>query len=613
MRRTIAWILGATMLIAFAPHPSFAQDTCNVLSDTGGHVTGPLGTARPTPNAGREIDLTNVWMSTDAQTLSISVNVVDLSAKPTIGTSGAFYGVFWSVGPNRYFAQASRLNDDNWMFQAGPAVGESLPQQGQQIDGNVDVSSNTISMTIPRSSYFGSDQVDGMLEQVRASSEETAGRAVSSGQVTVKEVAATQDQIGGPDGGRYQSDSPCLPPVSGDGERCLVAVNPPHTPSTGAVPAAPAVPSNVVEPPAPPALPAPVPQGPDIQVQRPQTAVGSVDPATAINSVQMGSNPGTLVIEIGVGSLANPVPQGADAERWSVTWSANGIVYSAFAERHQQGPVFGYNDGNNTWPTTGSLDTDSATVRILVPRHEINADSIVRLTGVFAQSSIVVGPVQDVRDSAPATQQFGTQFIVGVACGDQEKSACPLIFDPAGESSASVNNPQSPDPENQPASDITAVGASAPDDTIVFSVRVANIGSDPPPGFDTQGWTVSWSYGGLRYIAQAERSGTTTKFMSGVSGPAGQTSTPNGADSAGSTKTATGSFDAQAQTISIVVPRADINDPQDGEALTDLGASAWEATTQGQAQGQYVMRARDYPVVDTTQIAPYRVGLACSA
>lgn len=598
--RSTALMLIAALGLLLMPQAGGASAACGVLSDPVGDVSGPLGTARPTATAGRTIDMTDVTIASTADQMIVTIHVADLGASPTIGTTGAFYGVFFSSGANRFFAQASRIAGA-WSFNAGPAVGEALPQQGQPADGIALPSQDAVRIAVPRESV-GSPDPGSMLQQIRAASQESASRAVQNNSgIEIREIAATSDRAGGADGGRLLVDGGCLPGISALGERCLMTGDAATDATSGVVPDA------TSQTPVVDAL-----TGTPAENATRGAAFASVDPATEIVSVQTGFNPGTFIVEIGVAHLAQTIPAGADAERWDLRWIAGDTAYSAFAERRSSGPVFGFVTAGRSVPTTGSIDADSASIRILVPRHEIGADNEERLTNVQAISSIVVGSLRDPRDVAPNKDSFASQFIVGVSCADQQRAACPVVLDPIGDAGSFVDASGRTVPEYQPASDVTAAGVAAPDDSVVLSIRVQDIGAPPPDGFDMQGWTISWAFAGTRYIAQAERGRQSTVFRTAALGSAADYPGPSTAAFPATSKAADGTFDIQSGVIRIVAPRSDVGSPVNGDRLDEVGVRSWVMTAR-QVAGSANAPVRQYPNVDETQLAPYLVGIACSA
>lgn len=591
MRRLLA-MLAVAVLAAGLPavvRADNGQSGCRVLTDAAGDVAGPLGTARPSRDAGAAVDLTGVTMRGTAQAVQVTVSLANLAAPPTVGTGGAVYTTFWNLGADRFFAQALRVGTE-WSYSAGRAAGvdDTVPQQGTPVSGRT--AGSTIRIQIP-ALLAGSPAGGSLLQQVRAKTQETLWQTPDAiaGQTSVQPVAAMADAAGGPEGGRFLLGGGCLPGISAAGERCLVAADLPGDATTGAVPNA--------------------AKGTAFERETRNAPAGTVDPATEILALQMGSNVSTLIIDVAVARLNGTIPSGADAQRWEVTWSDARIV-TAFAERRANGISYGYSIGGTEFSTTGTMDRVSGIVRILVPRHEIGAAGQTRLNSIVARGMLVTGAVRDVRDAAPNKQSWSVQYVIGASCADQARAACPVSIDIDGDAGPVVDHEGRTIPAYQPASDLLAVGAAAPDGSLVLSVKVADAGAPPPDGFTLQGWTVSWTWRGTRYIAQAERAAERIVFRTKALGPAGNYGVPTGPEFIG-TDEASGSIDAQSGVIRIVIPREMAGSPYEGAALTDMGAQAWVMSDGKVADGAY--GPAKHVKVDDTPVAPYRMGLGCSA
>ncbi|MGH2829503.1 MAG: hypothetical protein ACRDJM_03360 [Actinomycetota bacterium] len=583
MRKSITALVATVIAALLVPVAGGASGACAVVWDPSGDVAGPLGTPRPAKLSGAGVDITGVSMASVRDRLIVTMTVRDLGARQTAGTDGAFYAVFWSLGFNRYFAQATRVGAAaGWTFQAGNAAGidDRVPQEGFPVDGSAALGQDQIRMFVPLS-VAGGPAMGELLQQVRARTEESSLRQPTEadlGRLEFDNVATLNDSAGGLEGGRYLFGGACLGLLSAAGERCVVATDP----------AADAIGGQVGD----------VTRGTEAAPLTRSLAYGPVDPATEILAVQMGANSSTLIVELAVASLRRPVPDGADAEEWAVNWIRGPHSFAALAERRATGVSFGYAVGGASAATSGSIDTVAGTIRILVPRHEIDAESLSRFVDVSASARIVTGPVKDLRDTAGTG--FATQFVAGASCAEQEKASCPVVLDGTGDAGVADR----PIPEEQPASDMTAGGAASPAGELVLSVRVPDIGAPPPDGFDRQGWTISWVWGATRYYAQAERTERDTVFRYGIVGPAAETTGPSGARFLRSLR-ADGSFDARTGVVSVVVPRSGVGSPWDGAQIRELGAQSWVMST-GTGTSPELK-------VDETPLAPYRVGIACGA
>lgn len=587
MRRLFAALTVA--LLAFgAPTLGRADAVCTVLTDPAGDVAGPLGTPRPTRNAGAAVDLTGVAMRGGAGTLTVTMSIADLWAAPTPGAGGAIYATFWTINGTRYFAQAVRLAD-SWSFSAGRAadVGDAIPQQGTPVTGKPVKSS--VRIHVP-SVHAGSPRAGSLLQQVRTRTQETLWQApqVTSEQPRTQPVAEMSDAAGGPEGGRFLLAGLCLPGISAAGERCLIAVDTPGDATAGPIPSA--------------------FEGTDVERQTASAPAGAVDPATEILAVQMGSNTATVVVDIAVARLDGAIPTGAQAQRWDVTWSDGARTISAYAQRTSGGPTFGYRVGDVEAPTSGSLDRIAGIVRILVPRHEIGADDVTRFTGIVARSSLAAGAVQDTRDTAPNTQTWATQYVAGASCADQARAACPVVLDVAGDAGPVVDHEGRTVPEPQPASDFLAAGAAGPAGTLVLSAKVLDLSGPIPQDYDRQGWTISWTHRGIRYVAQAERTASDVVFRVASLGAGNDDSRPAGPVFT-NTVQATGTIDVQTGIVRIVVGRDQVGDPADGETLRNVGAQSWIMSSGKITDGAYM--PAPHLNVDATPVAPYRTGLGC--
>lgn len=587
--RRLASILLVLAAAGFAPALA-ATEPCRVIDDPAGDVAGPLGTPRPTAIAGATVDLLGVSLAVRRDAIIATVAVRDLGAQATAGTDGAFYTVFWSLGHARYFAQATRVGP-GWTFSAGRAAGldDTVPQQGPPADGVVSIGRDEVRIYAPRA-IVGAPAGGALLHRVRAASQESIRRAPGVVDGQPQQPAVMSDAAGGPEGGRFLIGGGCLPGLTAAGERCIVALDAATDATGGRLPYA--------------------FDGTALEADTRRLPVGPVDPATEIVSLQLGSNVSTLIVEVAVAGLAAPIPDGADGERWDVSWRNGDRVDGAFAERRASGAVFGYRTGDRATPTTGIVDRASGTVRILVPLHEIGAASTARLTSVAAVASLVVGGVADVRDTAPDQTVFAAQYVTGVSCAAQQQAACPVVLDVLGDAGPAADQEGNAVPEEQPASDLSAAGAAAPDGSLVLTARLRDLGAPPPDGFDLQGWTISFTWQGVRYYGQAERSATSTVFRYGAYGPASQSAAPTGPGFG--RNRAEGAIDPQTGIVRIAVPREAIGATADGAVLADLGAVSWVMKTGEVSDGVYAPTA-PYLLIDQSPVAPYAIGLACGA
>lgn len=550
--------------------PAGAQtgETCDVLADPTGDAGGFFNAFGLSPTAASDgngsIDITKVAMGVGSDDLVVEVTVKDLSAPLAHHGDGAIYTVYWELGEGGYYFVRANLSSAGWKFS------KSVPSEDgygevTAASGSVDTARHALTIAMPLSA-MGNPARGESLTKLAAHSAEIRTVPPGGDAESAAWVGIVGDYAPDSGTGRFVLDSRCPAGPSATGERCLILEDSPNDAAGGLL----------SEP---------------------------VDPATEILSLQMGANRTTLVIEVAVADLSREVPDGWEAERWEVRWRQSGANSLAFAERSRGGESFGYQTADDAGHSTvGSLDPATGVVQILIPRDDLEAADGTRLGDIRVQSWQVKSLYWEGADSAPSYEEPGGTFVVGVSCAQQEAQACPVVLDVAGDAGPIIRWDGTEIPENQPALDLLAAGADARGDEIVASARLADLSADPPTGFDTVGWTVSWfdDEHKTRWFAQAQRSPSGTAFSYGVD-ESGYEYYPSG-PIFGGTET-TGSLDPAAGVVSIRVARAGVGDPADGTPLEGFGASSWALSS-----GNTVAT---YEVVDSTEIGRYEVGLAC--
>jgi hypothetical protein len=331
-----------------------------------------------------------------------------------------------------------------------------------------------------------------------------------------------------------------------------------------------------------------------LPAQRPDTALD-------IRSLDVASNEATLVLAMQVAHLGNQVPAGELGQWWQVGWSMGDKTFNARAQRTVQGTSFVTTDAAGTVrAAVGSLDQATDTITLLVPHRDIPFDNGTVLTSFTATSyQSLPGSGGLGGDQAPDTSPNDSGYVVGAACADQPMLACPVVLDPSGDASPDASTRKRSVSVDDGSLDLISTGAQTSADTLSISARVVDLKSSLPPGFDTDGWTISWSFAGTRYVAQAARSPKGQRFSYAATSDDGSLSGPI----FGATAT-TGSIDPSTGLVRIDVPRDTVGAPTDGDLLRAFGAVAWAA---------HVGNPTAYHVFDQTSQRRYAVGVSCGA
>ncbi len=328
---------------------------------------------------------------------------------------------------------------------------------------------------------------------------------------------------------------------------------------------------------------------------------GTQDSNVDIRSVAIGSTPETLTVRVFVRDLEASVPDGVDGQYWSVGWSTSRGSYGITAERWRDvAPTFSFSGPTGGDSATGSFDAAARTITVDVDREALAIPDRTPMTDVNAWSGSSAHT--DLYTSSTqydmAHEAGGARFTPGVPCGT-DVPVCPPVVDVAGDAGPIYSANGADVPRNEPALDVRSLGAHSGSKLIRISTRVDDANASLSPGWDSAGWTMSWTRDETRrYFVQAVRGPNGVRFTYGVdsSNGAGYVSGPT----FGGRRTS-GSIDGNV--ISVDIPRRAIGDPSDGTTLERFGASTWVMRTG--------TSAATYRVLDQTDHGWYVVGSDC--
>jgi hypothetical protein len=327
----------------------------------------------------------------------------------------------------------------------------------------------------------------------------------------------------------------------------------------------------------------------------------AIDPAVDIRGVRAGTNAAAFVLEIDVSSLSPGLPEGVDAQRWSVTWNLGSNAYRAEAQRDSASRSFTWSGPDGALnQTTGILDTAHAAVEIVIARSPLSLVDGAQLTELVAHAAdLAKNQVETQGDDAPDQTDAGAAYVAGVGCSRQALQLCPVVADRSGDAGPIVTYDGRSLPENQDALDLLSGGAETDASTVTVSLRIRDVTAAPPAGYDSVGYTVSWHRSdGRRFYAEAYGTAGAMTFTYGIDAAADDG--PSGALFGG--VATTGLVDAAHDIVKIDVPRDVIGT---GSVLSRFGASSW-ALMSGNTAGTY-------KVIDTTPMGAYHLGVSCGA
>jgi hypothetical protein len=333
----------------------------------------------------------------------------------------------------------------------------------------------------------------------------------------------------------------------------------------------------------------------------------SADPASDIRWVRLGTSGDRFVAEIRVTDVGLRRP-GSPGLHWEITWlDAAGQTTALWAERPSQGRTdFQWNHNGDSGSATGVIDTwGRDVVRIEASAALLGIADGDRITDIQATTTELTGPAPHPRDTAPDKTDYGVAYVAGVACAQQDASACPVVLDSARDAGTLVHRPTDV-PSSPQAVDLLAAGASSDAETVLLSVRVVRPTAEPPAGYSTVGWTVSWWDGTQRWYAQAARSKTRTRFSYGIDSSDDNVATgpvPGGLETTGR---------IAGRVIEIAVPRAVLGGPADGTLWTRFAATAW-ALSDTDVDQLGAGDANPFRVFDETPAGRWRLGVNCGA
>jgi hypothetical protein len=280
------------------------------------------------------------------------------------------------------------------------------------------------------------------------------------------------------------------------------------------------------------------------------------------------------------------------------------------AQRNPGQPAFAWMEDPRTQERARNLpvviDATANLVRIDIPRAWVALSDPALLNGVCAESRVYGVLTVTTQDLAP---ESGVSLWFDERCSTVLAAPCPPVADPAGDArhtqSVIASVPMS---ENEPAADLLAVGVETGATTLVVSMRVAGLATPMAERRNGVGWTASWGYGGTRWWAQAARPIAGEPQFTVGSDLTEPDSQPAPAYEQG-TQVA-GSIDPGAGIVRVVVPRAAVGSPPDGEALDQFGAVSWtdsrlDASTTDFTSGSMT--------ADRTGTARPLVGVLCPA
>lgn len=320
--------------------------------------------------------------------------------------------------------------------------------------------------------------------------------------------------------------------------------------------------------------------------------------STDVDGVELGVDEETVGIGIRVADLRPSLPEWADRERWTAEWrGSSGARYAVEVVREAGGFASAlYRTPRAAGFAYSRLELATDTVVVRVPRHLLETRAGDELAGLRARAATEVRRLHtsvDVQGDASEA----VDHVAGACELPVEPLRCPVVADPAGDAEptgAGVGVTSSD------AVDLLATGAVSDPDLIRVSVRVPDPTAGPPRGFDTVGWTVSWSTGEADWFAQAERTPDGPRFRYGRKARDPERDEPLGPAFGG--RATTGVADPHEGTVAIDVPRHAV---EDGEELGRFGAASWVLRSAPSAAA--------YRVVDETELDAYRAGTTCGA
>lgn len=358
-----------------------------------------------------------------------------------------------------------------------------------------------------------------------------------------------------------------------------------------------------------------------VETDAPDDATGgflpgdSRDPATDIVSVGLGADASVLATDVEVADLSPPPT--ARGEAYLLRWRGpDGGGYSLRIDREADGVRARYWTPQGSGEARAELDVGARVVRATVARSDIGLPDGAVLSAIRVDAFSTISLGSEGRDRAPdRSDDVHVRFLIGAACEAQPRDICPVAVDSAGDArplvTASVGNFVVPD--NEPALDLLAVGATTDTQMAHVSARMADLRSPAPVWSEALAFTISWSIGTQRWAAQAKRNSDAAVTFTYGHLDGGDGSEPRGPLRDGTPTT--GSYDIAANTVAIDVPRAALGSPPDGTPFDHLGAVALAYLVEDLVEDvEDIEGDVSAPMpVDSTATHPYELGTSCGA
>lgn len=535
MRRlavALVLLVGLTPVSASAGAGVPGDGGCVVLTDPAGDTLNAVSSwgfaDHPDPEADARVDVRELRMELDGDTLWAVLGIQDLSAPRRPTTMWESYYVSWRL----YGQWRSR-----YVRRSGPV--RTFLMGDRETTAVFDEARDEVRIPIPLDTLPKADE-DAALTGIHAEASAWEAMLPAVRDLAVLETSEWTYS-------RFPLDGDCTP--ESDPGRCLAGTDP-HGDA--------------------------------------ETAGG--DPSTDVTGLEVGSDEETLALAVRVADLRPSVSDPAHRQRWSVAWASGGERYGVEAWRDADGYSSAlYRTPQGTGFAHSRLEAETDTVLVRVPRSLVGFEGGTELTGLraTARTSVRRG-YQDVDVGSDASERF--EHVVGEACGPPLPPArCPVVGDPEEDTD--------PTALGDDAVDLLAAGATSGPDTMRVSVRVTDPTARPPRGFDTAGWTASWSDGERDWYAQAERGPRGLRFRYGTAAHDDGRDEPLGPRFGG--RATTGTIDRDTGVVTVDVPRLAV------EGLRRFGATSWAMRS---APG-----AAAYRVFDETDLGTYRTGTSCGA
>lgn len=308
--------------------------------------------------------------------------------------------------------------------------------------------------------------------------------------------------------------------------------------------------------------------------------------ASDLLSIATGANQHALRIDLN--TVEAPSSGKAGSIAYEVRWELGRRVHSLWVWVTPSGLAAQFSNGFNSAPVVSFIDRRFSRITIVIPLELAGIRRGDALENVRADSYLEGSFPTLHRDDLLASESY----TVGNACTDASVRRGALIVDAAHDELPAEFRGTG----GSSSADIVAVGAATDPRSLILQVRVSNLRAAGPPGFEEQGWTVSWyARGGARWIAQAQRSGKTWSYR--VAARSGDDETTPSAPLASGVRISGVAID---NLITMQVPRFMIGSPPEGAMLPGLAAISFAARTRAWVTS--------YVTTDVTGFAPYLVG-----